>query len=270
MKKLNKKLTTKQIRLLQISLFLIGGLFLLFYFLSMKPKSIPQEQIKPQNAPSIYYQNQQLHIANDTILFKNSAKSFATHGDYLLIREPFIQTTHIYSIKQQKKIKDIPQIALDFDGKNILSQKGATTFFNTTDLQTTCFGGYIKSPTEILCIVPKADDNLDNKLVSLNPLTLKQTDAYRSTYTINYVTTIVNTFYLGGYNLQTKEKVLIVNGKVTPIQNRVSLVYMKENNIYVASLQDNTGKNINNYSLVKNLEGNTTIQLEGNDGILLK
>lgn len=250
-----KKLSSKQIRIMQILLLTVGVLFLLIYFLFIFKSGNQSTPTGETKNKSVYYKDQRLHIGSEVLLFKNSADTFSIHGDYLLIIQPFTQTTHIYSLKEQKKIKDIKQVVLDFDGKNELFNKnGIQTFFNGKDLQTTCFGGFIKSPTEILCITPKKDDNLDNKLISINPQTLKKTDVYSSAYTLNYVTVIDDKLFIGGYNLQSKENVLIVNTKPVQVPNRIAVAYKKTNKIYAASLQDNENNTINSYYLIK-IEG---------------
>ena len=266
----DRKLSSKQIRVMQILLFIVGVLFLLIYLLFIYTSGSRSNPTGDTQNKSVYYQNHKLHIGSDIIQFKNSADTFSIHGDYLLVNEPFIQTTHIYSLKQQKKIKDIKQVVLDFDGKNVLyNENGIQTLFNGKDIETSCFGGYIKSPTEILCITPKATDNLDNKLITINPQTLKKEDVYSSAYTLNYVTVIDGKLFIGGYNLQTKETVLIVNTTVVQVPNRVAVVYKKSNKIYVAFLQDKANRTINSYSQIMGTGSSLTTQLEEEERIVL-
>ncbi len=264
-----KKLTHKQIRFLQIALLILGGSFLVFYFLFIYKGENNSNQTDNQTNNSVYYQNQRLTIGREVLHFKNSADRFTIHGDYLLVSKPFNQTTQIYSLKQQEKVKDIKKDLLDFDGKNVLyNEKGINTHFNGKDLHTTCFGGYIKSPTEILCIVPKKDDNLDNKLVTINPQDLTIIELYSSKITLHYVTYVKGTVYIGGFSLQTKENYLIMNGKPTEVPNRVNVLYEKQNNIYFGSFQNEANSHVVNYYKIKQTTNGVTTNMVENGKIV--
>lgn len=210
------------------------------------------------------FKNLVLTIGNTKYKLGGYPDRIQIHGDYLLLIEPYKNKTIIFRRSTQKKIREENKIITDFDGTNTLtSENDLTTDFNNNSLRARCLAGFIKSPTEILCVVPKKDDNLDNKLVSIDPQTLQQTDIYTSDYTLNSVFSIDGKTYIGGYSLQGKNPVLITSGKGYPIQDKADVIYRIGKIIYFASYKSDFNHKTESYTEINTTDnGVTTITKE--------
>jgi len=143
----------------------------------------------------------------------------------------------------------------------LYNKSGIDTYFNNVALGVRCTSAHIKSETEILCILPKKDDNLDNKLVSINPQTLATSDIYSSQLTLYYVSYLKNNLYLGAFSLKTKKNYLLVDEKVADSPDNVNVIYEKENAIYFGSFQSELNNHTENYYLIKQTDTRITTEL---------
>ena len=104
------------------SVLLLCG-FLYFLFLlnnTHTPKTLPHNQ-------TILFADKKLTVFNDTYDVVREQIRFFEHEGYFLVRQTTKQQTQIYSLKEEKKIKTIPYLVLDYDGKNSLYYKTASS-----------------------------------------------------------------------------------------------------------------------------------------------
>ncbi|MGH7203107.1 MAG: hypothetical protein ACREHC_01545 [Candidatus Levyibacteriota bacterium] len=224
---------------------IVGVLVMLSIYLLYYSQQKKQKEVQP-----IIYKHLKLHIFGETIQMRADDSIFV-HDNYLLVVRPFEGESRIYNMQTQKRIASKPQLALDFDGKNLLyNQNGATTYFNNIPLKKHCSAGYIKSSSEILCITPKHTDLLDNELLSLNPKTGAEKVVYASRFTLNTVTVIKNTLYIGGFVLASHQPVVIVNNSYIKLPDRADVIYPRDGHIFIGSFAGGFNSNTESYTLL--------------------
>jgi hypothetical protein len=258
---MKKELTKNQV-------FIIKAIFLLLICVVITGMLVFSRQRSNENKEAaetkqaVTYEKGKLSIFEDKYTLFPDTDKIGVHENYMFVTEPRKQKTTVYDKKLQKKVTILDELALDYDGTNVLYNKnGIDTYFNDVNLGVRCISGHIKSDTEILCILPKNDDNLDNKLVSINPQDLTQTDIYASNYTLYYVSFLKNTLYIGGFSLQTKKNYLLVDGNAIEAQDRVNVVFEKGRDIYLGSFQNDLNEHTENEYKVSKAGRDTTIEL---------
>ncbi|MGH7204405.1 MAG: hypothetical protein ACREHC_08230, partial [Candidatus Levyibacteriota bacterium] len=173
----NKKLQTIVI-ISGIALFF--GILLVYYLARLGVFAEDTKKTKVLNN-RVTFEQPKLSVFDETRYINVFPDTIHIHYPYLMVVVPedTKQITTIYSLEEKKQIVIFHDILLDYSNKNFLyNYHGGNTFFNNKNLKLHCDQGFIKSNIEILCIVPKASDPMDNKLISINPQTLASKDVY--------------------------------------------------------------------------------------------
>ena len=249
-------LNSNQRRLLQIGVVLILVLFLIGYFFVINRKTSNEPTV---HNTSVYMQDGRLHIFDEIIPEPQYPDKIAMHYPYLLIVKPEQQTTTIYNLNAKKKVKDVKQVLLDYDGTNILYTKGKSTLFNTQDLGVLCQYGWIKSNQEVLCVTQVRANNVENKLVDITLSKNTQKDIYSSTNLITALSVMNNLIYLGEINLFNHKTYLVADKNSMEVPSIISMIYQFNNQPYFISLKSA----LNNKESYYLIENNKITNLEG-------
>ncbi|GEM_PF-6068708 len=239
-----------------IALLILGFGYFFFLLLSIKH---PNQTVKNH---SVYFAKNNLVVFDDTYDFAHTADRVSFHGDLVLVQIPLSGKTVIYSLKKEKIVKTYPYMMLDYDGKNGLYYKnGRETFFNHESLGLSCQFGYIEDVYHVLCVVPKQEDNLDNKVIRIDTITKEKTDVYLPQNTISTVMANKKKVYVGEYNLQTHQDFITVNTTSTASATITDFFFIYKNNVYAASLPNDFNNHIPSYSKVTATSSKVAVSL---------
>lgn len=226
---------------------LIGGFFLIIILMVWNGIGVITQLFQPQKTSvasqgSVIFMQPDLLVFSDHVRLNQFPDKIQIHYPYLLVITPGEKTykTLVYSLTEQKRIKQFAQVLLDYNGNDSLTTDGKETFFNTTNLKTYCSQGYIQSSTRVLCETPKSDDPLDNKLIAINPKTLEKDDVYSSRNLLGSLTIIQNTLYIAEQNISTHKHYLTGNGKTAEIPLQADIIYPMGKQVFVASFKVTT------------------------------
>jgi len=233
-------------KLLQFGAALILVVFLIIYFIFL---SKGQNKIKNN---TVYLQNGKLQIFDDSVTFNQFPDKIAFHYPYFVVVKPTLKTTYIYNLENKKKEKEVKEITLDYYKGNILSNRGATTFYNKQDLGLLCEKAFIKSQNEVLCVTKQYTNYADNKLISINIKTKEQKDIYTSKNLITDVSIIGNSIYYGEIDLYTNKNYIYVNKEKIETPNIISLIYQINGKPYFASFKSALNNQKESYYLIEN------------------
>ncbi len=218
----------------QRKLFQFGIVFLLavfFFILYMIFR-----QTSSTTSSSVVLSDSKLQVFDDTYSNFGYPDRINVHYQYLLVIQPEKTLTTMYDLGNRQKKQELKQVLLDYDGKNVV-YNGKGTFFNNTDLGVLCDGAFIKSDQEILCATNTSTDTSKNTVISIDTMSKSQKIVYQTT---NLITTIAATngkLYIGEMDMKTNKSYLVVDGRKTTVPTPVNLVYLMNNQVYVASFK---------------------------------
>ncbi len=243
-------LNQNQRRLLQIGVVILLAIFLaLYFFVINKKPTAPAVIINT----SVYLQDGRLHVFDETIAEPIFPSKLVMHYPYFLIVKPEQQMTTIYNLNNKKKDKDVGQILLDYDGTNLLYNKGKSTLLNDQDLGVLCQTGWIKSKQDVLCVTQVKSNNVENKLVDIDLITKTQKNIYVSADLITALSFVNNVTYLGEVKLFNNKNYLLIDNKRVEVANVVSMIYQMNSQPYFISLKSALNKIESNYLIGGNI-----------------
>ncbi len=247
-------LNTNQRRLLQIGAALMLVVFLtIFFVVSRKSQSVTVKN------NTVYLQDAKLYLFDEVIPVNQYPDRIVFHYPYLLVVQPEQQKSLVYNLETKIKESEIKQIILDYFKGDSLYNDGNSTHFNKQDLGMLCEKGFIKSPSEILCITKVSKDNIENKLISINTNTKKQKELYISKDLLTDVSFIGNSTYLGEIDMYTHKSYIMVDSNRIEVPDVVNLIYQMNGKQYFASYKSAFNGQKEGYYL---LEGGKIIKQE--------
>lgn len=254
-------LSQSQRRLLQIGVVLLLAVFLAgwFYFVSNKPV---KDEIKNT---TVYIQDSILYAFDDTYDISQYPNRVAIHYPYLLVVQPSIQKTTVYNLPTREKT-EIDEAILDYSDAGILKNDGKTTLFNDTDLGLLCEKGFIKNAGEVLCLTKINSNTVENKLVSIDVPTMKQSEVYVSDDLVTDFSFINGTIYLGEIDLYNKKNYLMIGDERIEVPSVVNLIYEMNGNPYFTTYKGELSEE-EVYFRIENL---STTRVENNTIFLYK
>lgn len=243
-----KRTQLKKIVIICLTAFLlVYGTYL--YFKYNKPANV---QNKSEGNNSIIFRQPELQIFSFKETLKMYPDRVLMHYPYFLVVKPDEFKTTIYNIDTKKKEKTVPEIILDYYKENtVYNKQGIDTYYNDKKLGNLCDQAFIKSDQEILCITRSDKNQINNKLISINPKTLKQKDLYKSQNVLTAIYFEKNNLYIGEYNFETNTAFLTINNKTIIAPDLISVIYPINNSIYLASFKSKRNGQIeSNYNYI--------------------
>lgn len=266
------ELTDEKRHKLKIVVILLVVAFLVIYATVMFLKYARQSQDKTQKK-----ENSQVVFEQPTLKFFNYKVQLNTYPDRITIHYPYLLVIHpdefrseIYNMDTKRKEKELNEVILDyFKGDVVYNKQGFHTFYNSKNLGLLCDQAFIKSKTEILCITRPDQNKQDNKLILINPVTLKQNDVYTSQNVLTAVAFYNNALFIGEYNFTKNKAFITIDGKTAPIGDLVNVFYIMNNSIYTASFKSLRNKLNESYYIVEVSNTNIKLKLVEKGKILL-
>lgn len=241
-----KELTKKHRRTLQITVAVIALIFVVgFLFLSRK-----EEPITSLKNNTVYVQNSNLQVFDDSYDISQYPDRISLHYPYLLVIKPTIQTTYVYNLKQKAKEKEVKEVLLDYSNGDQLYSKGKTTFLNDRDLGALCDKGFIKSSEEVLCLKKYDVDATDHELILINSQTLKSRNIYTARDILSDVKVINNKIYLGEIDTYNNKNHILVDNEPIAVPNIISVIYEMNGQPHFAAFKSELNGNTEGYYLV--------------------
>lgn len=247
-------LNTHSRNLIRWGVALILILFLIIYLISQNSNKSEVHNDK------VHLQNGKLLIFNDSIVINQFPDRIVFHYPYLIVVKPTQQLSSIYNLENKQKEKDIRAIVLDYYNANLLTNSGQRTYYNKKDLGVLCEKGFIKNQNEILCVTKQYENQVINKLISINLQTNGQKVIFASKNIITDVSIIGNDTYFGETHPQTHKNYVYINLERLEVPDIVSLIYQMNEKPYFVSFKSTLNNNNENYYLIEN---GGTKQLEG-------
>ena len=188
----------------QIKVLIIGGIVLFFgaYFIYTLSKlgifKSKQPQASTVISKNVLFELPKLYVFDETLYLNQFPDTVRVHHPYLIVVQPETRSSKIYNLETKKVEKEVKNdIPLDYwKGDTLYNWHGVTTFYNSKNLGLRCDIGFIKSVNEILCVIPKAKDPLDNKLISIDPQTGKKHNLYSSQNLFTIVSFSIRQLYI--------------------------------------------------------------------------
>lgn len=225
---------------LKIAVILIVIIFIAIYgtiiFLKYA-KQQPAIKSQTENGQVIFKQPK-LQFFNYTTRLNAYPDRITIHFPYFIILRPDQFRSEIYNIESKSKEKEINEVILDyFNGEIVYNKQGFQTYFNKKNLGLLCDQAFIKNKTEILCITRPDKNKQNNKLIIINPETLKQKDLYTSQNTLTAVYFAQNTLYIGEYDFTKNKAFITANSKTASIDDLINIIYPIGDDMYAASFK---------------------------------
>jgi len=231
-------------RVRHLKAIFIGGIILFFviYLLITLSKLglfvLAPSKTTTVNNPTVDFEQPKLHLFDETLYLNEFPDTIRMHNPYLIIVQPEERKSQIVNLTTQKKEKETMDIPLDYwKGDMLYNWHGTTTYYNKKSLNLHCDEGFIKSATEILCVTAKANDPLDNKLISLNPKTGAQHEVYSSQNLITAVYYVDRVLYVGEVNIVSKKTYILAGDIMIETPSSVDVVYQMNNAMYYGTFK---------------------------------
>ncbi len=216
----------------------------------------------PAVSPTVVFEQPKLHVFDETLYLNEFPDTVRFHNPYLIVVQPETRASRIYNLITKRQEKETMEIPLDYWQGNILyNWHGVTTFYNKKSLSLRCDKGFIKSVSEILCVVPKTKDPLDNKLISIDPQTGKKHDLYSSQNLITAISFINGQLYIGETNITSKNTDIRVGDTTIQTPSPVDVIYQMKGNVYYATFKSSQIKRQAAYYRI-DLSGKTVLLQE--------
>ncbi len=237
-----------QRKLLAFGVVLMLFLFLIWYFFF-----INKDNTQNITSGMVYLQDSKLYVFDNAYTLKQYPDKVLVHYPYLLIIQTDKPLTTIYNLETKQKEKEIKEVLLDYYDGNIVYNK-KQTFYNTINLDKYCDSVFIKNENEVLCTFRSNQDSHNNMLISIRP---DKPDLWKRVYKspdyniITAISIINNTLFIGEINFDTKKSNLIVNEKIIPVNDIVSMIYEIQGKPYFASFKSVLNGQKENYYMIE-------------------
>jgi hypothetical protein len=225
---------------LKIAVILIAIIFLTVYGTLMFLKYSKGTSEKKNNTKNgqVVFKQPELKFFNYSTQLNTYPDRIEIHYPYLMVIRPDRFRSEIYNMDTKIKEKEIHEVVLDyFKGNIVYNKQGYQTYFNNKDLGLLCDQAFIKSKTEILCITRPDQNKQANKLIEINPQTLKQKAVYEPQNVLTAVAYYKNTLYTGEYDFAKNKAYITVNGNISTIADLVNVIYPIREYMYAASFK---------------------------------
>ena len=255
-------LTDKKRHQLKIMVLMIVIIFAITYGTIMFIKYIthPLSTEESIDNGQVIFKQPNLQFFKYTTELNAYPDRISIHSPYLLVIRPDKFRSEIYNMDTKRKEKEIPEVVLDyFKGDIVYNKQGYQTYFNNKDLGLLCDQVFIKDKTEIFCITRPDQNKQANKLIEINPQTLKQKTVYESQNILTAVAYYKNTLYAGEYDFTKNKAYIMVNGNRSSIADLVNVIYPIREYMHAASF-----KSIRN----KQTESNFKIIISSNHEVI--
>ena len=241
-----KKSQLKKIIILCLCAFLLVYGIIMYF----KYSKIPNEQIQIIQNDSIIFTQPDLKIFSYKETLNLYPDRVLMHYPYFIVVKHDEWKSTIYNIDTKKKEKTFAEIVLDYYKCNtVYNKQGIETYYNGKTLGILCDQAFIKSSTEILCITRPDKNQIANKLISINPKTLEQKEIYKSNNVLTAIYYEKGTLYIGEYDFKTNKSYLIANKKSIHAPDLINIIYLMNNQTYVASFKSQRNKLRESYSI---------------------
>lgn len=249
------ELTEEKRHKLKITVILLVVAFLVIYATVMFLKYAGQSQEKTQSKENsqVVFEQPTLKFFNFKVQLNEYPDRITIHYPYLVVVRPDEFRSEIYNMDTKRKEKELNEVILDyFMGDVVYNKQGFQTFYNNKNLSLLCDQAFIKSKTDIFCITRPDQNKQNNKLISINPETLKQKDLYDSQNVLTAVYLEKDTLYIGEYDFVQNKAYIMVNGKTATVNDLVNVIYPMEESMYAASFKSLRNKHVEGYSKIDN------------------
>jgi hypothetical protein len=215
---------------------------------------------------TVVFEQPKLSIFDDTRYINQFPDTIHIHYPYFIVVVPedTKQITTVYSLTKKTKIASFNDVVLDYyNGSFLYNYHGGTTYYNGKNLKYHCDQGFIKSDTDILCVIQNSMKPSYSDLMSINPQTLTTMTIYSPQDAITAIYYMNNSQYIGEYNYNTHQTFITLNGKKITVNNYVSIFYPMKNSRYTATFKNDKNNLIATYSRIstsKSKIANTLIQ----------
>jgi len=225
-------LNQSQRRILQFGVVVLLAVFLAgwFYFMNRTPSN------EDAKNTTVYIQDSMLYAFDDTYDISQYPNRISMHYPYLLVIKPTEQKTYVYNLPTREKT-ELNEAVLDYSDDGVLKNSGKTTIFNEADLGVLCEKGFINSDAEIICLTKINSNTVENKLVSIDVESKKQTELYVSDDLVSDFSVINDTVYLGEIDLYTKQNYLVIGDERVEVPSVVNLIYQMDGKPYFATFK---------------------------------
>lgn len=226
-------------------IFLLGGIVIFFsilfvYYLA-KLGIFSEEKTEPQVRNNlVVFAQPKLAIFDTTRYINEFPDTVRMHYPYMLVIVPEDKKkiTTVYSLDAKKEVAALHDIALDYgNGKFLYNYHGGETRYAEKALGVSCTQGFIKNEREILCIMAKGNDPLENKLISIDPQTLEKKEIYSSANLLSTVSVIDGKLYIGEQNIETEKYYLVVGQQIMESSTPIDLIYPMQGKVYFATFK---------------------------------
>ena len=240
---------------------IIAGIVVFFgilFFISLARLGVFKEDNHTQTVRNdrIVFEQPKLSIFDETRYINQYPDTIHMHYPYFIvvIPEDTKQISTIYSLTEKKQVASFNDIVLDYYNNNFLyNYHGGDTFYNKKNLGVHCTQGFIKSNTEILCVIQNSNNPLINsQLISINPQKLNTKTLYSPQNVITAIYYDKNTLYLGEYDYNSHQAYITINGKKINVGNYINIIYPFQGNMNVATLKNTENNLLDSYSEIIN------------------
>lgn len=217
-------------KLLQISVAIILIMFIILYFFIAKDNS--NLQVKNR---SIYIQDSFITVFDDTYSIEKYPDKVLFHFPYVIVNTGLMHSI-AYNINSSEK-STLNEIVLDYDGTNILHNKGDETLLNGKSLQVLCDIGFIINSSDVLCVTKLNSNYASNRVIKIYADSQKHEEVYKSDNLITAVSIINDNLYIGSINQFNNRSTLTVNGVDYDFPDVINFIYQIDGKPFVASLK---------------------------------
>lgn len=252
---LSTPISSSKRKLLQIGVVIILIMFIILYFFLAKDNS--NLQVKNR---SIYIQNSTVTVFDDTYSIEKYPDKVLFHFPYVIVNTGLMHSFAYNINTSENSILD--EIVLDYDGTNILHNKGDETLLNGKSLQVLCDIGFIINSSDVLCVTKLNSNYASNRVIKIYADSQKQEEVYKSDNLITAVSIINDNLYIGSINQFNNKSTLTVNDIDYEFPDVINFIYQMDGKPFVASLkspfnnQTESSYAIDNPSNISKLPGN--------------
>lgn len=260
----------------QRKVIVIAGIILFFgilFLTSLAKLGVFKEDQQKQTIlnDKIIFEQPKLSIFDETRYINQYPDMIYLHYPYFIVVVPedIKQISTVYSLTQKKQVASFNDIVLDYYNGNFLyNYHGGDTFYNKKNLGIHCTQGFIKSNTEILCVVQNSTNPLYSDLISINPQTLTTKILYSPQNAITAIYYDKNTLYLGEYDYNTHQAYLTINEKKSKVKTFINIIYTRENTMFIGTFKNDNNSFVASYSQLISKNGQIVSILQSKGEII--
>jgi len=247
----------------QIKIAIIGGVALFFsilFLISLARLGVFKEDQEKQTLRNdrIVFDQPKLSIFDETRYINQYPDTIHMHYPYFIVVVPedTKQITTVYDFNQKRAIASFNDIVLDYYNGNFLyNYHGGNTYYKGKNLGVHCTQGFIKSSTEILCVIQNSTNSLYSDLIIIDPQTLITKTLYSPQNAITAIYYDKNTLYLGEYDYNAHQAYLTINGKRSKVNTFINIIYPRENNMFIGTFKNDNISFVTSYSQLVSKNG---------------